>query len=136
MTSSATKNLQKDPSSNPSSNSKQALMTSGRSSVIDSIWGCTLPGLGIPKEELRNKITIPEYIRIAMREAITAKDDYSPNVKILFETAHAAGVEAVVLPEAPLVVFINSRSGGRHGPELKGRLQMLMGEEQVLLLFY
>lgn len=104
--------------------------------MIDSIRGCTLAGVRILKEELRKKISIPEYIRIAMREAIIAKDDYSPNVKILFDAAHAAGVDPVVPPEAPLVVFINSRSGGRHGPELKGRLQTLMGEEQVFLILY
>lgn len=99
--------------------------------MIESIRGCTLAGVRIHKEELRKKISIPEYIRIAMREAIIAKDAYSPNVKNLFEATHAAGVDPVVPPEAPLVVFINSRSGGRHGPELKGRLQTLMGEEQV-----
>ena len=32
---------------------------------------------------------------------------------------------------APLVVFVNSRSGGRHGPELKVRLHELITEEQV-----
>ncbi|KAJ8751241.1 hypothetical protein K2173_016422 [Erythroxylum novogranatense] len=34
------------------------------------------------------------------------------------------------MPE-PMVVFINSKSGGHHGPKLKERLKQLMGEEQV-----
>ncbi|KAL5842294.1 hypothetical protein ACOSQ3_012897 [Xanthoceras sorbifolium] len=33
-------------------------------------------------------------------------------------------------PDAPLVVFVNSSSGGRYGPELKQRLQQVMGPEQ------
>ncbi|KAL3532906.1 hypothetical protein ACH5RR_006427 [Cinchona calisaya] len=104
---------------------------SARSSVIDSLKGCTLAGLRIPKEELRKKITIPEYLRIAMKESILAKDVNSLAAQTLFDAARAAGGELVQPPEGPLVVFINSRSGGRHGPELKARLQILMGEEQV-----
>lgn len=99
--------------------------------MIDSIRGCTLAGVRIDKEELRRKISIPEYIRVSMKEAIEAKDVKTPNVKVQFDAAHADGVEPVVPPEAPLVVFVNSKSGGRHGPELKARLQTLMGEEQV-----
>ncbi|CAI9098692.1 OLC1v1035382C1 [Oldenlandia corymbosa var. corymbosa] len=120
------------------SSSRQALAAtgppaaaSGRSSVIESLKGCTLAGVRIPKEELRRKVTIPEYIRLAMKEAILAKDVNAPSTKVHFDAAHAAGAEPADPPEGPLVVFINSKSGGRHGPELKGRLQVLMGEEQV-----
>lgn len=120
--------------------SQQALAAaatqSARSSVIESLKGCTLAGLRIPKEELRKKITIPEYLRLAMKETIVAKDVNAPAAKILFDAAHAAGAELVHPPEGPLVVFINSRSGGRHGPELKARLQILMGEEQVSALLH
>ncbi|KAH7862035.1 hypothetical protein Vadar_033930 [Vaccinium darrowii] len=42
----------------------------------------------------------------------------------------AAG-EAAEPSDCPVVVFINPKSGGRHGPKLKNRLQELMGEEQV-----
>jgi hypothetical protein len=31
-----------------------------------------------------------------------------------------------------MVVFVNSKSGGRHGPELKLRLHELISEEQVM----
>ncbi|CAA0819400.1 Diacylglycerol kinase 4 [Striga hermonthica] len=107
---------------------------SGRSSVIDSLRGCTLSGVRIPKEELKMKITCPEYIRLAMREAIRTKDVEDTGVLKFYDAARAEGAEAAEPPEFPLVVFINSKSGGRHGPELKARLQELMGEEQVFEL--
>ncbi|KAL2502319.1 Diacylglycerol kinase 7 [Forsythia ovata] len=105
--------------------------SSGRSSVIESLRGCTLAGVRIPKEELRKKITLPEYMRVAMKEAIQAKNVEANTVTQLYQAAHADGAELAEPPESPLVVFINSKSGGRHGPELKARLQTLMGEEQV-----
>ncbi|KAL3535320.1 hypothetical protein ACH5RR_003781 [Cinchona calisaya] len=122
-------------STNTTSSSRQALAgnatPSGRSSVIDSLKGCTLAGLRIPKEELRKKISIPKYLRISMKETILAEDLNAPAAKLLYDAAHASGADPVAPPEGPLVVFINSKSGGRHGPELKARLQTLMGEEQV-----
>ncbi|KAK4415246.1 Diacylglycerol kinase [Sesamum alatum] len=104
---------------------------SGRSSVIDSLRGCTLSGVAVNKEELRRKITFPEYLRHAMREAIRGKDVGAAAVVQYYEAAHGEGAEQVGPAEWPMVVFINSKSGGRHGPELKARLQELMGEEQV-----
>ncbi|XP_031097805.1 diacylglycerol kinase 7-like [Ipomoea triloba] len=103
--------------------------SSGRTSVIESIRGCTLAGARIHKEELRRRITMPEYVRVAMREAIQTKD--LDSVKRHFDSTHSEGAEQAEPPESPLVVFINSKSGGRHGPELKARLEELMGEEQV-----
>lgn len=95
---------------------------SGRSSVMDSLRGCTMGGMRVDKEELKRKITMPEYLRRAIRDAIESKD--------------AAGnrhFDSAAEPsECPVVVFINPNSGGRHGPKLKSRLQELMGEEQVL----
>lgn len=88
-----------------------------------------MAGARIPKEELRQKITLPEYMRLAMKEAIQAKNVEADIVTQLYQTSHADGVAS---PESPVVVFINSKSGGRHGPELKARLQTLMGEEQVI----
>lgn len=104
---------------------------SGRSSVIESIRGCTLAGVRIPKEELKKKIAFPEYIRLAMREAIRVKDVDADTVVQFHHLARALGTEPAESPEFPLVVFINCKSGGRHGPELKARLQDLMSEEQV-----
>ncbi|CAN4113600.1 unnamed protein product [Withania somnifera] len=102
---------------------------SARSSIVQSIKGFTLAGVKISKEELRRRITIPEYLRLAMREAIQTKD--VDTVKRYFDTAYSGGAEIPQPPEGPIIVFINSKSGGRHGPQLKARLQELMGEEQV-----
>ena len=71
---------------------------------------------------------MPEYLRLAMVEAIRAKDA-DAGVEIW-----RSGSRIEVSPsEAPMVVFINSRSGGRLGNVLKKRLQELMGAEQVFL---
>ncbi|GAA0164747.1 kinase [Lithospermum erythrorhizon] len=101
--------------------------SSGRSSMVDSIKAITLSGFNIDKQQLKEKITYPEYLRLAMKQAILAKDIDAQQVKRLFEVGNSGG--GVV--EAPLVVFINSNSGGRHGPKLKERLQALMAQEQV-----
>ncbi|KAL3643192.1 Diacylglycerol kinase 7 [Castilleja foliolosa] len=115
-----------EPSRRPTSTS-----ASGRSSMIDSLRGFTLAGARIDKEELRKKITFPAYLRKAMREAIQSKNANATGVARLYESAHAEGAEPVEPAEWPVVVFINSKSGGRHGPELKARLEELMAEEQV-----
>ncbi|KAE9462473.1 hypothetical protein C3L33_05614, partial [Rhododendron williamsianum] len=47
---------------------------SGRSSVMDSLRGCTMGGMRVDKEELKRKITMPEYLRRAIRDAIESKD--------------------------------------------------------------
>ncbi|XP_057767256.1 diacylglycerol kinase 4-like [Salvia miltiorrhiza] len=100
-------------------------------SMIESIRGCTISGVRIPREELKRKITMPEYVRVAVMEAIRAKDAEAAVVLQLYESAKAKDAEAAEPPECPLVVFINPKSGGRHGPELKARLQDLMSDEQV-----
>lgn len=95
--------------------------------MIDSLRGCGLSGIRIDKEDLRRRILIPKYLRLAMRRAINSKDISSG-----VDSADLVAAEEVHLPpESPMVVFINSRSGGRHGPDLMLRLQQLMGEEQV-----
>ncbi|KAF5947777.1 hypothetical protein HYC85_013734 [Camellia sinensis] len=100
-------------------------ITPAWSSLIDLMRGCTLGGSRILKEELRQKITIPQYLRLAMRDSIQSKDVAAGNHH------YASAGEAAQPPDLALVVFINSLSGGRHGPKLKARLQELMGEEQV-----
>lgn len=97
-----------------------------RSSLFDSLKGCGLSGIPIDKQELNTKVMMPQYLRLALRDSIRLKDP-------------TAGASASVppqnivppQPEAPLVVFINPRSGGRHGQKLKQRLQQLISEEQV-----
>ncbi|XAR51207.1 Diacylglycerol kinase [Bertholletia excelsa] len=102
---------------------------SARSSVIDSIKGCGIAKVRIPKEDLKRRMEMPQYLRLAMRQAIEAKDVDAG--KSQYDLVVAGGGEAAQSPESPIVVFINSRSGGRHGPELKGRLEDLISEEQV-----
>ncbi|GMH17825.1 hypothetical protein Nepgr_019666 [Nepenthes gracilis] len=101
-------------------------ITPARSSMVDSFKGCGLSGMRIDKEDLKRRISVPQYLGLAMRRAINSK-----NVSAAVDSASLLGSDGVDAPEAPIVVFVNSRSGGRHGPELKGRLQYLMGEEQV-----
>nr|AUZ41883.1 diacylglycerol kinase epsilon 2 [Musa itinerans] len=97
-----------------------------RSSLWESIRGCGILGMGIDEEELRRKILIPAYIRTAMSSAIRNRDAGASA-----EAAVRAGEEAYEVPEAPIVVFVDSRSGGRHGPQLTARLQQLISVEQV-----
>lgn len=100
-----------------------------RSSMINSLRECALSGLTgirVDKEELRLRLLMPEYLRLAMRDAIKNKcadvANHHPQMR---------GSEEIPAPEAPMVVFINPRSGGRHGPVLMERLQHLISEEQV-----
>ncbi|KVH90672.1 hypothetical protein Ccrd_007352 [Cynara cardunculus var. scolymus] len=73
---------------------------------------------------------MPEYLRFAIRYSIASKD-FDSGKHHYDGTTTAGDNPLVVAAECPLVVFINSKSGGRHRPELKARLQDLMGEEQV-----
>lgn len=100
-----------------------------RSSMIESIRACGLSGLSgvrIDKEELRRRLLIPQYIRLAMLDSIRKKDVDGGDLHFRLR-----GSDDIPCPESPLVVFINPRSGGRYGPVLKERLQQLISEEQV-----
>ncbi|KAH9298549.1 hypothetical protein KI387_030231 [Taxus chinensis] len=80
-------------------------------------------GWNINMEELRSYTVIPAYLRNAMAEAVGAK-------RFVYEEGRHKG-NGEKPPEAPIVVFINSKSGGRQGPQLKTRLQDLLSQEQV-----
>ncbi|XP_057967513.1 diacylglycerol kinase 4 [Malania oleifera] len=109
----------------PASTGGDSTRIAARSSVIDSIRGCGLAGIRIDKEELRRKIIMPQYLRNAIRHSIQFKD-----VSADRHEPDGYGAAAAV-PESPMVVFINPRSGGRHGPVLMERLQELISQEQV-----
>ncbi|KAJ9141235.1 hypothetical protein P3X46_031796 [Hevea brasiliensis] len=115
-----------------STGGSSARIVPARSSMIESIRGCGLSGVRIDKESLRRKLLIPEYLRHAIGDSIKSKDPVG-EAERYFNTGELYAREEA--PEGPMVVFVNSRSGGRHGPELKERLQQLMGEEQVFDLF-
>ncbi|KAG6504771.1 hypothetical protein ZIOFF_037118 [Zingiber officinale] len=115
------------------SNSKAAVEAAGganvkaRSSLWDSIRACGIFGAKVQKEELRRRIVMPAYLRSAVAESIRVRD---VGAGVSAAAEKRSGTEADEMPEAPLVVFVNSRSGGRHGPELLIRLQDLISDEQ------
>ncbi|XP_022755382.1 diacylglycerol kinase 7-like isoform X3 [Durio zibethinus] len=100
-----------------------------RSSMLDLIRACGFSGLAgvrIDKEELRRRLLMPQYLRLAMLDSIRKKDVDGGD-----QHFRLRGSDSVSSSESPMVVFINSRSGGRHGPVLKERLKQLISEEQV-----
>lgn len=106
----------------------------GRSSMMESFRGCGLSGMRIDKVELRRRLLMPQSLRFAMRDSIRFKDPRAGETRLLERgnsVSASAAEEDEKPPHSPMVVFINARSGGRHGPMLKERLQQLMSEEQV-----
>ncbi|XP_023546115.1 diacylglycerol kinase 7-like isoform X2 [Cucurbita pepo subsp. pepo] len=106
-----------------------------RSSMIESFKGCGLTGMRIDKEKLRKQLRMPQYLRFAMRDSIRLQDPGAgesrlPGASSISGSPFAQDTDDGP-PESPMVVFINPRSGGRHGRLLKERLQMLISEEQV-----
>ena len=100
-----------------------------RSSMMESFRGCGLSGIRINKDDLKRQLTMPQYLRFAMRDCIRFQDPTAGESRFI----RGKGDENIQAPETPMVVFINPRSGGRHGPVLKERLQELMSEEQVTI---
>ena len=105
---------------------------SARVSIWESVRVCGVWGKEVDKAELRRQVVMPLYARRAVAAAVAAKDEAAG------VAAAAAAREAQVvegeegLPVVtPMVVFVNSKSGGRHGPELKLRLHELISKEQV-----
>ncbi|KAG8493193.1 hypothetical protein CXB51_010610 [Gossypium anomalum] len=87
----------------------------------------SLAGIALDTDELRRRLLMPQYLRLAMLDSITKKDIDGGD-----QHFPSSGSADVPCPEPPMIVFINPRSGGRNGPVLKERLQKLISEEQVL----
>lgn len=106
---------------------------SSRASLVESFRACGIAGARLDKEYLRRRITIPDRLRAAIAEAIRSRDPGATAAAVAVEEVgkHGPCLRDDDVREAPMVVFVNSRSGGRHGPVLKNRLEELMGEEQV-----
>jgi hypothetical protein len=104
---------------------------SARVSIWESVRACGVWGKEVDKAELRRQVVMPLHLRRAVAAAVAAKDEAAG-----VAAAAASAVEEEEEKEegptvAPVVVFVNSKSGGRHGPELKVRLHELITEEQV-----
>ncbi|KAG6483021.1 hypothetical protein ZIOFF_059661 [Zingiber officinale] len=112
-------------SSTPSRNSAPP---SRSSSIKDySLGGC---GLGkVDKDNLRRRVMIPDRLAVSIVEAVRSRNIAAGLVAEA--AAREVGWEDEDPPESPLVLFINSRSGGRLGSVLKGRLENLIGADQV-----
>ncbi|GLJ11862.1 hypothetical protein SUGI_0178740 [Cryptomeria japonica] len=105
------------------SETKAKQNASAEAKSLDAVQKSCFFGCNINTEELRMCTVIPEYLRRVMAEAVRAKGF------VYEEGRHKGSGENP--PEAPLVVFINSKSGGRQGPQLKTTLQELLSQEQV-----
>ncbi|PKU69105.1 Diacylglycerol kinase 7 [Dendrobium catenatum] len=116
-------------------NAETPARVSARASMVERFKGCGVAaGLRVDWDDLRRRILIPGRLRAAMVEAMRSKD---PVASARAAAEAMTGVSTLgsgwidVCPEAPIVVFVNSRSGGRLGPIVKGRLIELIGQEQV-----
>ncbi|CAL9243998.1 unnamed protein product [Arabidopsis halleri] len=85
-----------------------------------------LASIRVSKAELRQRVMLPKYLRIAIRDCILRKDD-----SFAASSSVAPPLDNALTPEVPLMVFVNPKSGGRQGPLIKERLQNLISEEQV-----
>lgn len=74
-------------------------------------------------EEFRRRCVIPEYLRLPMASAVS-----SHQIPRLDDISAPPNVTA---PSHPVIVMINSKSGGRKGPFLHSALNELLSEEQV-----
>ncbi|XP_039027436.1 diacylglycerol kinase 4-like [Hibiscus syriacus] len=111
-----------------SSTLSSALM-SRSSSMMGSIrsYGLTsLASVRINKQALRVRLLIPQHVPLTMLDCIKNKDVDAGDQHFQLLTS-----DPVTSPEAPMVVFINTRSGGQAGPNLKDRLRDLLSDEQV-----
>nr|CAB3448161.1 unnamed protein product [Digitaria exilis] len=101
---------------------------SARVSIWESVRACGVWGKEVDKAELRRQVVMPLYLRRAVAAAVAAKDEAAG---VAAAAAEGDGEREEGPAVAPVVVFVNSRSGGRHGPELKVRLHELITEDQV-----
>jgi diacylglycerol kinase (ATP) len=104
---------------------------SARVSIWESVRACGLWGKDLDKADLRSQVVMPLYLRRAVAAAVAAKDE-AEGVAAASASDGGDAEKEEGPAVAPVVVFVNSKSGGRHGPELKVRLHELISEEQVM----
>ncbi|GJP56578.1 hypothetical protein CLOM_g15634 [Closterium sp. NIES-68] len=81
----------------------------------------------IPSKLTVNSLRFPKSVAAAVRAAVTEAKLTVPEAGPAGEVASGEGDD----PDAPLIVFINSKSGGRLGPELFDALITEIGPLQV-----
>lgn len=76
-------------------------------------------------ELFKRQFVMPQYLRVAMAAAVESKlfNDMGSNA-----SSRQSPPEA---PKFPLIVMINSKSGGRQGPRFRSVLSDLLSKEQV-----
>ncbi|KQK01069.1 diacylglycerol kinase 3 isoform X1 [Brachypodium distachyon] len=107
---------------------------SARASIWESVRACGVLGKEVDKVELRRQVVMPLYARRAVAAAVAAKDEaagVAAAAAAKGDEVEGDGQGEEVAVVTPMVVFVNSNSGGRHGPELKVRLHELISKEQV-----
>ncbi|KAI4982558.1 hypothetical protein ZWY2020_023050 [Hordeum vulgare] len=103
---------------------------SARVSIWELVRACGVWGREVNKADLQRRVVMPLCAHRAVAAAVAEKDEAAGVVVAAAareEQAEEDGLEVVT----PMVVFVNSKSGGRHGPELKVRLHELISKEQV-----
>jgi hypothetical protein len=108
---------------------------SARVSIWESVRACGVWGKEVDKAELRRQVVMPLYARRAVAAAVAAKDEaagVAAAAAAREEQVEGEQQEEGLAVVTPMVVFVNSKSGGRHGPELKLRLHELISKEQVM----
>ncbi|KAL4573700.1 hypothetical protein LXL04_020515 [Taraxacum kok-saghyz] len=101
------------------------------SSMMDSIKRFSLSGIRIPKEELRQNIRCQSFYAL-LYVTILPRKILIPESVILMQLPRPTTLLSRHLsPPSAHWFFIISKRDGRHGPDLKARLQELMGEEQI-----
>lgn len=84
----------------------------------------------IDEAELRKKITIPQYLRQAMSDAIKQRNPAATG-RGVHSKCWVLGELAHDVPISPIVFFVSTKSGGKLGIALMEMLQVITGFEQV-----
>lgn len=100
------------------SNSKNLLVSVGGGLIQEY-----KPHWKISNHDCRKIVAIPEYIAEAMANAVSSKD---ANMNVV-----PPQDPILCTPQCPILIFINSRSGGQLGPDILIHLSELISPLQV-----
>ena len=97
-----------------------------REPTFDSSTSKILVSLRIDKDELRKRLIIPEYLKIATVEAVR-------NNEVVFDEDQHCWDDTNTALKAVVILFVNLKSGGHRGPTLKARLPKLSVKSRSLI---